>query len=107
MNYGEFCRFSDLFKKRGDLRGDPTLQNAVWVVIFAEPKWLTVNNCKHLHFEIYNNEDMTKSPSPKKLPPFHIRNKDMEKETATLFIRIHTRKIDVLVSTMLQVEVAD
>ena len=50
---------------------------------------------------------MTKSPSPKKLTPFHIRNKDLGKETATLFIRIHTRKIDVLVSTMLQVEVAD
>lgn len=50
---------------------------------------------------------MTKTPSPKKLTPFHIRNKDMGKETATLFIRIHTRKIDVLVSTMLQVEVTD
>ena len=37
---------------------------------------------------------MTKLPSPKKLTPFHIRNKDLEKETATLFIRIHTRKID-------------
>lgn len=50
---------------------------------------------------------MKKSPSPKKLTPFHIRNKDMGKEIVTLFIRIHTRKIDVLVSTMLQVEVAD
>ncbi len=50
---------------------------------------------------------MATSPSPKKLTPFHIRNKDLGKETATLFIRIHTRKIDVLVSTMLQVEVAD
>lgn len=50
---------------------------------------------------------MATTPSPKKLTPFHIRNKDMGKETATLFIRIHTRKIDVLVSTMLQVEVAD
>lgn len=50
---------------------------------------------------------MATTPSPKKLTPFHIRNKDLGKETATLFIRIHTRKIDVLVSTMLQVEVAD
>lgn len=66
-----------------------------------------MNNCERHHSEIYSNEDMTKSPSPKKLTPFHIRNKDMGKETATLFIRIHTRKIDVLVSTMLQVEVAD
>ncbi|WP_304967808.1 phage integrase SAM-like domain-containing protein [Duncaniella muris] len=31
----------------------------------------------------------------------------MKKDTATLFIRIHTRKVDVLISTMLQVEVAD
>ena len=50
---------------------------------------------------------MATTPSPKKLTPFHIRNKDIGKESATLFIRIHTRKIDVLVSTMLQVEVAD
>ena len=50
---------------------------------------------------------MTKSPSPKKLTPFHVRTKDLKKETATLFIRIHTRKVDVLISTMLQVEVAD
>ena len=50
---------------------------------------------------------MTKSPSPKKLTPFHIRTKDLKKDTATLFIRIHTRKVDVLVSTMLQVEVAE
>ena len=42
---------------------------------------------------------MTKSPSPKKLTPFHIRTKDLKKDTATLFIRIHTRKVDVLVST--------
>lgn len=50
---------------------------------------------------------MTKSPSPKKLTPFNIRTKDLKKDTATLFIRIHTRKVDVLVSTMLQVEVTD
>ena len=60
---------------------------------------------------------MTKSPSPKsstqslrpakKLTPFHVRTKDLKKDTATLFIRIHTRKVDVLVSTMIQVEVAD
>ena len=25
MNFVEFCRFLDLFKKRGDLRGDPDL----------------------------------------------------------------------------------
>ena len=31
----------------------------------------------------------------------------MKKDIATLFIRIHTRKVDVLISTMLQVEVAD
>lgn len=31
----------------------------------------------------------------------------MKKDTATLFIRIHTRRMDVLVSTMLQVDVAD
>lgn len=48
---------------------------------------------------------MATTPSPKILTPFHIRNKDMGKETATLFIHIHTRKIDVLISTMLQVEV--
>lgn len=50
---------------------------------------------------------MTRTPSPKKLTPFHIRTKDLKKESATLFIRIHTRKIDVLVSTMIQVEVTD
>ena len=50
---------------------------------------------------------MTKSPSPKKLTPFHVRTKDLKKDIATLFIRIHTRKVDVLISTMLQVEVAD
>lgn len=50
---------------------------------------------------------MTKSPSPIKLTPFHIRTKYLKKDTATLFIRIHTRKVDVLVSTMLQVEFAD
>ena len=50
---------------------------------------------------------MTKTPSPKKLTPFHVRTKDLKKDTATLFIRIHTRKVDVLISTMLQVEVAD
>lgn len=43
----------------------------------------------------------------KKLTPFHIRNKDLGKRPATLFIRIHTRKIGVLVTTMLQVGVAD
>lgn len=77
------------------------------LLYFAELKWLTVKNYEHHHSEIYNNEDMTKSPSPKKLTPFHIRTKDLKKDTATLFIRIHTRKVDVLVSTMLQVEVAD
>ena len=76
-----------------------------------------MNNCERHHSEIYNIEDMTKSPSPKsstqslrpakKLTPFHVRTKDLKKDTATLFIRIHTRKVDVLVSTMLQVEVAD
>ena len=107
MNFGEFWGFSDLFKKRGDLRGDPTWQNAVWVVIFAvsldgfatahrpsagmrfkltrdcliaEPKWLIVNNCERHDSEIYNIEDMTKSPSPKKLTPFHIRSKDLKKD---------------------------
>ncbi len=50
---------------------------------------------------------MTRTPSPKKLTPFYVRTKDLKKESATLFIRIHTRKIDVLVSTILQVEVAD
>ncbi|WP_286044390.1 hypothetical protein, partial [Xylanibacter rodentium] len=34
--------------------------------------------------------------------PFHVRTKDLKKDSATLFIRIHTRKVDVLVSTMLQ-----
>lgn len=48
---------------------------------------------------------MATTPSPKKLTPFHVRNKDLKKDTATLFIRIHTRKIDVLISTLLQVEV--
>ena len=60
---------------------------------------------------------MATTPSPKlstqslrpakKLTPFHVRNKDLKKETATLFIRVHTRKIDVLVSTLLQVEVSE
>lgn len=50
---------------------------------------------------------MTSTPSPKKLTPFYIRTKDLKTESATLFIRIHTRKIDVLVSTMIQVEVTD
>ena len=50
---------------------------------------------------------MTRTPSPKKLTPFYVRTKELKKESATLFIRIHTRKIDVLVSTILQVEVAD
>lgn len=58
-------------------------------------------------FKLFTPKNMATTPTPKKLTPFHIRNKDMGKETATLFIRIHTRKIDVLVSTMLQVEVAD
>ena len=76
-----------------------------------------MNNCKRHHSEIYNIEDMTKSPSPKsstqslrpakKLTPFHVRTKDLKKDTATIFIRIHTCKVDVLISTMLQVEVAD
>ncbi|WP_051729223.1 hypothetical protein [Akkermansia muciniphila] len=48
---------------------------------------------------------MATTPSSKKLTPFHVRNKDLKKDTATLFIRIHTRKIDVLISTLLQVEV--
>lgn len=48
---------------------------------------------------------MATTPSPKRLTPFHVRNKDLKKDTATLFIRIHTRKIDVLISTLLQVEV--
>ncbi len=34
--------------------------------------------------------------------PFHVRTKDLKKDSATLFIRIHTRKVDVLVSTLLQ-----
>ncbi len=50
---------------------------------------------------------MTTTPSARKLTPFHVRTKDLKKDTATLFIRIHTRKIDVLVSTMLQVEVSE
>ena len=37
---------------------------------------------------------MATTPSPKKLTPFHVRNKDLKKDTATLFIRIHTRKVD-------------
>lgn len=59
---------------------------------------------------------MTTTPSPKsptqaprrakKLTPFHVRNKDLKKDTATLFIRIHTRKMDVLISTLQQVEVS-
>lgn len=31
----------------------------------------------------------------------------LKKDTATLFIRIHTRKVDVLISTLLQVEVSE
>lgn len=50
---------------------------------------------------------MTKSPSPKKLTPFHVRTKDLKKDIATLFIRIHTRKIDALISTLLQVKVTE
>ena len=50
---------------------------------------------------------MATTPSPKKLTPFHVRNKDLKKDTATLFIRIHTRKVDVLISTLLQVEVSE
>ena len=45
--------------------------------------------------------------SEKKLIPFHVHNKDLKKDTAPLFIRIHTRKVDVLVSTLLQVEVSE
>ena len=66
-----------------------------------------MNNCERHHSNFLLRKNMATTPSPKKLTPFHIRNKDMGKEIATLFIRIHTRKIDVLVSTMLQVEVAD
>ena len=68
---------------------------------------MIVNNFERHYSEIYSNEDMTKSPSPKKMTPFYIRNKDLGKETATLFIRIHTRKIDVLLSNMIQVEITD
>ncbi len=50
---------------------------------------------------------MATTYSPKKLTPFHVRNKDLKKDTATLFIRIHTRKVDVLISTLLQVEVSE
>ena len=50
---------------------------------------------------------MTSTASPKKLTPFHVRTKDLKKDTATLFIRIHTRKVDVLISTLLQVEVSE
>ena len=48
---------------------------------------------------------MATTPSPKKLTPFYVRSKDLKKDTATLFYRIHTRKIDALISTLLQVEV--
>ena len=50
---------------------------------------------------------MTTASSPKKLTPFHVRNKDLKKDTATLFIRIYTRKVDILISTLLQVEVSE
>ena len=43
------------------------------------------DNCERHHSEIYNIEDMTKSPSPKKLTPFHVRTKDLKKDIATLF----------------------
>lgn len=47
------------------------------------------------------------SPRIAKLTPFHVRGKDLGKSTATLFIRIHTRRIDVLISTHLQVDVPE
>ncbi len=49
------------------------------------------------------------APSPRKtrLTPFHVRAKDLRKNTATLFIRIHTRRIDVLISTHMRVDVAE
>lgn len=50
---------------------------------------------------------MAITTNTKKLTPFHVRNKDLKKEVATLFIRIHTRKVDVLVSTLLQVKVSE
>lgn len=50
---------------------------------------------------------MATTPSIRKLTPFYVRPKDMNKENATLFYRIHTRKIDALISTLLQVKVTE
>lgn len=50
---------------------------------------------------------MATTPSARKLTPFYVRPKDMNKENATLFYRIHTRKIDALISTLLQVKVTE
>ena len=66
-----------------------------------------MNGCESWRMNLATQNKMTTTPSPKKLTPFHVRNKDLKKETATLFIRVHTRKIDVLVSTLLQVEVSE
>ncbi|MDE5822835.1 MAG: hypothetical protein K2H63_10210 [Paramuribaculum sp.] len=35
------------------------------------------------------------------IDPVSCRNKDLKKDTATLIIRIHTRKVDMLISTLL------
>lgn len=72
-----------------------------WLI--AKPKWLIVNNRERHDRTFYNIEIMATTPSARKLTPFHVRPKDMNKENATLFYRIHTRKIDALISTLLQV----
>lgn len=50
---------------------------------------------------------MATTPSIRKLTPFYVRPKDMNKANATLFYRIHTRKIDALISTLLHVKVTE
>ena len=66
-----------------------------------------MNNRERHDQTFYNIEIMATSPSARKLTPFHVRPKDMNKENATLFYRIHTRKIDALISTLLQVKVTE
>ena len=57
---------------------------------------------KFLATSKYGNNILSKvidavAPLCEEIDPFHVCNKDLKKDTATLFIRIHTRKVDVLI----------
>ena len=91
-----FWGFSDLFKNVVTCVVTRLDKMRFGLLYLQNQSGWIVNECKCHLSEIYNIEDMTKSILSEKLTPFHVRTKDLKKDTATLFIRIHTRKVDVL-----------